>query len=48
MEIIESIAWIGLGFVPTLVALELISRKGVKGVKHVEKPGPLLKVEVKS
>lgn len=48
MEIIESIGWIGLGFVPTLVALELISRKGVKGVKHAEKPGPLLEVEVKT
>ena len=48
MEIIESIAWIGLGFVPTLLALELISRKGVKGVKHVEDRGPLLEVEAKT
>ena len=48
MEIIESIAWIGLGFVPTLVALELISRKREKGVKYAEKPGPLLEVEVEA
>jgi hypothetical protein len=27
MEIIESIAWIAVGFVPTIVSLELISRK---------------------
>jgi hypothetical protein len=29
MEIIESLAWIGLGFIPTLVILELVSRKGI-------------------
>lgn len=27
MEIIESIAWVGLGFVPTLLTLEFVSRK---------------------
>lgn len=31
MEIIESIAWVGLGFVPTLVILELTAKKGRKG-----------------
>ena len=27
MEIIESIVWVGLGFVPTLVILELASKR---------------------
>lgn len=27
MEIIESIAWVGLGFVPTLLSLEFVSRR---------------------
>lgn len=30
MEIIESIAWVGLGFVPTLAILELAAKKGHK------------------
>lgn len=34
MELIESIAWISLGFVPTLVCLEVTWRKAVaKGLK---------------
>ena len=27
MEIIESIVWVGLGFVPTLAILELVTKK---------------------
>lgn len=27
MEIIESIAWVCLGFIPTLVTLELVSKR---------------------
>ena len=31
MEIIESILWVGLGFVPTLFILEVAAKKGHKG-----------------
>jgi hypothetical protein len=30
MEIIESMAWVALGFIPTLLALEFISKKSPK------------------
>ena len=30
MEIIESIAWAGVGFVPTLIILDLVTRKSYK------------------
>ena len=38
MEIIESILWVGLGFVPTLAILELATKKG-----HKESAIPLIR-----
>ena len=32
MELIESIIWVGAGFGPTLLALQLIARRGEKGI----------------
>jgi hypothetical protein len=32
MELIESIVWVGAGFGPTLLALQLIARRGEKGI----------------
>lgn len=28
MEVIESVAWVALGFIPTLIGLEVASRRG--------------------
>ncbi len=44
MEIIESIAWISIGFVPTLLALELVSSNG-RLRKYLDRGGAGLKLE---
>ena len=44
MEIIESVSWVALGFVPTLLLLETSYRLGIGRMKpalKVEKPPPL-------
>jgi hypothetical protein len=47
MEILESIAWLALGFIPTLVTLEVIaSTTGRKRVKLFELKGKAAKIDV--
>ena len=47
MEILESIAWLALGFIPTLVTLEVItSTTGRKRVKLYELKGKVAKIDV--
>ena len=47
MEILESIAWLALGFIPTLVTLEVItSMMGRKSVKLYEQKGRAAKIDV--
>ena len=44
MEIMESIMWVGLGFIPTLATLEFVSKRSQVGLrKHPIGAGARLK-----
>jgi hypothetical protein len=44
MEILESISWVAVGFVPTLLSLETYDRLRIGRKKSVLKPGKLLRL----
>jgi len=49
MELLESVAWIALGFVPTLAFLEMSWRMGkVIGKRRMETTGILLQTKIRA